>query len=50
VDKAAKDVGATYISLISPDVVKKEFVLPDGGHVSDKGHAAIAERVIAALR
>lgn len=50
VQKAAKAVGAKYVSLISPDVIKEEFVLPDGGHVSDAGHKAIADRVIRALR
>lgn len=50
VEKAAKTVGGTYVSLLSPNVIKKEFVLPDGGHVNDAGHQAIAERVISALR
>lgn len=50
VQKAAKAVGAKYVSLISPDVIKEEFVLSDGGHVNDAGHKAIADRVIGALR
>ncbi len=47
---AAEANGATYVSLIEPNVIDREWVTADGGHVNDDGHAAIAERVLAALR
>ncbi len=50
VQEAAKANGATYVSLIAPDVVDMAMVAKDGAHVLDSGHAAIAERVESALR
>jgi lysophospholipase L1-like esterase len=50
VQAAALAVNAKYVSLISPDVIQKSMILTDGAHVNDSGHAAIAERVMAALR
>jgi len=50
VQDAAAAVSATYVSLIAPDVIDPANVLPDKAHVNNAGHAAIAERVIAALR
>jgi lysophospholipase L1-like esterase len=49
VHAAADSVGATYVSLLEPNVIDPAFVLADGGHVNDDGHAAIAARVEAAL-
>lgn len=46
---AAAMVGAEYLSLIKPNVLVPAMISPDGVHVSDAGHAAIAARVIAAL-
>ncbi|WP_072803514.1 SGNH/GDSL hydrolase family protein [Rhodococcoides yunnanense] len=43
---ASAAVGAQFISLIDPvDVVTEDMIAPDGIHVDDRGHAAIAERV-----
>ena len=50
VQEAAASVKASYVSLISPNVVKPDMITKDGAHVTDAGHKAIAERVIAALR
>jgi len=50
VQEAAASVKAEHVSLIEPNVVTPQMVLPDGGHVNDAGHKAIAERVISALR
>jgi lysophospholipase L1-like esterase len=51
VQDAAATVGAKYISLIEPEVIDHATMMaPDGGHVNDSGHAAIAERVLSALR
>lgn len=50
VQEAARRHGAAYVSLIDPDVVEDDMVAPDGQHVTDAGHAAIAKRVAAALR
>lgn len=47
---AAKKHHAQYVSLISPDVITPGMVLADGGHVDDAGHAAIARRVLQAVR
>jgi lysophospholipase L1-like esterase len=49
VQEAAEAVDATYISMLDPAVFTDAMILPDGGHVNDDGHAAIAERVLAAL-
>lgn len=46
VQAAAKEVDAQYVSLLKPRVITKEMVLPDGRHVNDAGHAAIAKRVL----
>jgi len=48
-DRVVQDA-ATYVSLIEPNVIEKRMVGPDGAHVTDEGHAAIAERVASALR
>lgn len=50
VQEAATAVGATYVSLLAPDVIEEGMLAADGGHVNDTGHQAIAERVLAALR
>ena len=47
---AAARVGAEYLSLIDPPVIDQESVAPDGVHVTDAGHRAIAERVLAGIR
>ena len=49
VHTAADAVGATYVSLIDPPVIVPEMVLPDGGHVDDSGHQAIADRILGIL-
>lgn len=46
---AAERQGATYVSLIDPDVVPDRFVHEDGIHVTDRGYAAIAHRVVAQI-
>lgn len=46
---AAEEQEATYVSLLDPDVVPERFVHPDGVHVTDKGYAAIARRVISQI-
>lgn len=46
---ASKSIGATYVSLLDPDVITPNMLRPDKQHVEDDGHAAIAARVIAAL-
>ena len=45
---AATAVGATYISMLEPNVIDPAFLLPDG-HVNNDGHRAIAQRVVDAL-
>ena len=50
VQDAAVSIGAAYISLLEPAVIEAEMVTEDGGHVDNSGHAAIAERVLSALR
>ncbi|MDP9027473.1 MAG: SGNH/GDSL hydrolase family protein [Actinomycetota bacterium] len=50
VQAAARHTRATYVSLIAPDVIVPGMVLSDGGHVDDAGHAAIAQRVLHAIR
>lgn len=49
VQREAKAVGATYVSLINPDVITPEMVVADRSHVNDSGHAAIAQAVAAAM-
>jgi lysophospholipase L1-like esterase len=47
---AADEVGAEYISLISPTyVLRPDEFDADGLHVNDDGHNAIADRVVSAL-
>ncbi|GAA4690777.1 Lysophospholipase L1 [Promicromonospora umidemergens] len=46
---AAQEHGATYVSLLDPDVVRPGYVDPDGIHVNDEGYAAIASRVVAQI-
>ena len=50
VQAAARRVHAHYVTLIRPDVIVPGMVLADGGHVDDDGHAAIAGRVLQAVR
>ena len=45
VQKAAASVGAQYISLIDPDPIDKSMAAPDGVHVNDAGHGAIAAAI-----
>ena len=49
VRRAAEAVDALYVSLLQPPVITESMVRPDGAHVGDAGHAAIAERVLDAL-
>ena len=49
VQRAASSIGAQYISLIDPDPIDKSMAAPDGVHVGDSGHAAIAATVLAKL-
>jgi lysophospholipase L1-like esterase len=53
IDAAVRDAAAaadaTYVSLLEPDVLTPDMVLADQTHVDDRGHRAIADRVIAAL-
>ena len=46
---AADRVGAEYVSLLDPVVIQAEMVVPDGVHVNDAGHRAIADRVLATV-
>jgi lysophospholipase L1-like esterase len=46
---AAEEQGATYVSMIDPNVMRGRYVDPDGIHVNDKGYAAIADRVISQI-
>jgi lysophospholipase L1-like esterase len=50
VQATAKRMGADYVSLIDPVVIEPDMVEIDGVHVNDKGHRAIAERVLAGIR
>jgi lysophospholipase L1-like esterase len=45
VQRAAAAAGAQYISLIDPDPIDKTMAAPDGVHVNDAGHAAIAAAI-----
>lgn len=53
IDAAVRDAAAasdaTYVSLLEPDVLDPNMVAADQIHVDDRGHRAIADRVIAAL-
>ncbi|WP_275777911.1 SGNH/GDSL hydrolase family protein [Paenarthrobacter sp. Y-19] len=50
VQDAAAKVGATYVSMIDPPAFNANMIAKDKAHVTDAGHAAIAERVATALR
>lgn len=45
----ADDYGVQYVNLLDPNPITPAMVLPDGAHVGDDGHAAIAERVVGTL-
>jgi lysophospholipase L1-like esterase len=42
--------GATYVSLLDPNIVQGRLVAADGVHTTDQGNARIAERVLATLQ
>ena len=46
VQNAAERVGATYVSLIAPNVLTPDMFADDGSHVQDTGHPGIADRVL----
>ncbi|MGI3785396.1 MAG: SGNH/GDSL hydrolase family protein, partial [Janthinobacterium lividum] len=46
---AAADNHASYISLLQPPVIRPAMIAPDGVHVNDVGHRAIADRIISRL-
>jgi lysophospholipase L1-like esterase len=46
---AADRHGATYVSLLDPDVVRDQYIDGDRVHVNDEGYAAIARRVVAQI-
>jgi lysophospholipase L1-like esterase len=50
VQAAATSVGADYVSLIDPVTIEPDMVSPDGVHVNDEGHRAIADRVLRGIR
>jgi lysophospholipase L1-like esterase len=47
---AAAANGATYVSLLDPNIVQGGLVHADGVHTTDTGNARIAERVLATLQ
>lgn len=47
---AAAAHGATYVSLLDPNIVQGGLVHADGVHTTDMGNARIAERVLATLQ
>ncbi|MBY4401924.1 SGNH/GDSL hydrolase family protein [Rhodococcus fascians] len=47
---AVTAVGGKFVSLTAPDIIDERMLLPDGVHVDDSGHAAIAEAVEQVLR
>jgi len=47
---AVNAIGGEFVSLTDPDVVDESMLDPDGVHVDDKGHAAIAAAVEQALK
>lgn len=46
---AADRHGATYVSLLDPDVVRDQYIDGDRVHVNDQGYAAIARRVVSQI-
>ena len=50
VRNAAARVGATYVSLLQPNVIKPTFIAADRAYVNDAGFAAIAERVEGSIK
>ncbi|WXW93163.1 hypothetical protein SEA_BRAYBEAST_27 [Arthrobacter phage BrayBeast] len=47
---AAASVKGEYINMLDPNVIDPANALPDKTHVNDAGHAAIAKRILDALR
>jgi lysophospholipase L1-like esterase len=47
---AAARTGATYISLLDPNIVQGKLINKDGIHTTDAGNALIAERVLETLQ
>ncbi|MET4705313.1 SGNH/GDSL hydrolase family protein [Frigoribacterium sp. UYMn621] len=47
---AAARAGATYVSLIEPNVIKPTFIAADRAHVNDAGYSAIAARIEEAIK
>ncbi|WP_128644519.1 SGNH/GDSL hydrolase family protein [Rhodococcus sp. BS-15] len=47
---AVNAVGGEFVSLTDPDVIDDDMLAPDGVHVDDRGHAAIAHAVEQGLR
>lgn len=50
VREAAGSIEAKYISLLDPNVIEPRMLIEDRAHVNNDGHAAIAKRVLGALR
>ncbi|MDR7385257.1 SGNH/GDSL hydrolase family protein [Promicromonospora iranensis] len=46
---AAERHGATYVSMLDPDVVRDRYIDADGTHVNDRGYAAISRRVVSQI-
>ncbi|TFD31736.1 SGNH/GDSL hydrolase family protein [Cryobacterium cryoconiti] len=49
VQREAAAIGATYVSLLAPNVLSRAMLSADGAVINDAGHAAIAARIAAAL-
>jgi len=49
VQAAARSVCGVFLSLVDPPLLDPSYLAEDGLHLGDAGHAAIAERVLAAL-
>lgn len=47
---AVNAVGGEFVSLTEPDAIEADMLAPDGVHVDDRGHAAIARAIDQALR
>lgn len=47
---AAARAGATYVSLLEPNVIRPTFIAADRVHVNDAGYAAIAARIEEAIK